>query len=135
MPISSGELAQIVWAETSDLGYGNSDGTGAVNGVRRLLSQLAASTDGAGFEKRKSLPPVNDPRYGDSVRAVLEIAENSKAAVPPQSRLIIWEAGTDKLRPNQRTSPPPPPPWSTMPIEGITHQLRIDVLGGRLIDV
>ena len=49
MGLPAGELAEIVWAETRALGPAPGDGTGSINGVRRLIALLAASTGGAGF--------------------------------------------------------------------------------------
>lgn len=134
MALSSGELAQIVWAETKDLPPGKADGTGDVNGIRRLVAQLAASLDGAGFDRRASLPPVSDRNFGDTARGIMSIAETARDAGQPQSRLIFWEAGSNTVRPNAGTSSPPAP-WSTMPAEGITYQGRFQLAGGRIVDV
>jgi hypothetical protein len=54
MARSATEIAQIVWAETSDLGPSGPGGKGDVNAVRRSIAQLAASTVGDGFPKRKA---------------------------------------------------------------------------------
>jgi hypothetical protein len=135
MPLRSSELAQIVWAETKTLGYGKADGSGDVNGIRRMVAQLAASTNGEGFDKRESPPPTNDPVYGDTVSGLLSICEGAQNAGAPQGRLIFWEAGDKTDRPNPATTPPPPAPWNTMQA-GITYQGRFQpVVGGRLIDV
>jgi hypothetical protein len=132
--LSSGELAQIVWAETKDLPPGKADGTGDVNGIRRLVAQLAASLDGNGFDKRASLPPVSERGYGDTARAIMAIAETAKDAAQPQSRLIFWEAGDNTIRPNAAAGAPPPP-WSTMTADGITYQGRFQLAGGRIVDI
>jgi hypothetical protein len=134
MALGSGELAQIVWAETKDLPPGRADGSGDANGIRRLVAQLAASLDGAGFDKRASLPPVSDRVYGDTARAVMAIAETAKDAGQPQSRLIFWEAGDNTVRPSAGATPPPAP-WSTMLADGITYQGRHQLAGGRVVDI
>ncbi|NPU68824.1 hypothetical protein HL667_27740, partial [Bradyrhizobium sp. 83012] len=87
MTLSSGELAQIVWAETKTLGTAPADGSGSVNGVRRLVAQLAAAMDGTGFERRDQLPSVQDRELGGTVRAILSIAEDARSATAPQSRM------------------------------------------------
>lgn len=132
MTLGSGELAQIVWAETKDLPPGKADGTGDANGVRRLLAQLAASVDGAGFEKRASLPSLNDRNFGDTARAVMAIADVAKDAGQPQSRLIFWEAGSNTERPNGGAIAPPTP-WGTA--DGITYHGRAQLVGGRIVDI
>ncbi|MGC2777016.1 MAG: hypothetical protein WA418_15425 [Bradyrhizobium sp.] len=135
MTLSSGELAQIVWAETKALGTAPADGTGSVNGVRRLVAQLAAAVDGAGFDRRDQLPSVQDREFGDTVRAILSITENARGAAAPQSRIIIWEADGDTLRLNKTTTPPPPAPWSDLAADKITHQLHRALANGQTVDV
>jgi hypothetical protein len=136
MPLRSTELAQIVWAETKTLGFGSADGGGQVNGVRRMVAQLAASTNGEGFDRRESLPPTNESVYRDTIAGLLTICEGSQNAAAPQSRLIFWESGDKTDRPNLSTIPPPPTPWTTMPAAGITYQGRFQTqAGGRLVDV
>src|SRR5215472_14161468 len=103
MGLLAGELAEIVWAETKALGPAPSNGTGNLNGVRRLVAFLAASTAGAGFDRRDPLPSVDDRQHGETARAVMLIAEEAKAAVGPQTRLIIWETDGDSLRLNSKT--------------------------------
>ena len=78
MPLRSSELAQIVWAETKTLGFGSADGGGQVNGVRRMVAQLAASTNGEGFDKRELLPPTNNSVYLDTLAGLLTICEELK---------------------------------------------------------
>lgn len=135
MSLGSGELAQIVWAETKALGFGKADGSGDVNEVRRLLAQLAASTNGDGFDRREP-PPNNDSLYRETVAGLFAICEAAQNAVPPQYRLIFWEAGDNTDRPNLSATPPPPAPWATMPAAGITYHGRFQsVGGGRAIDV
>ena len=129
MALPSGDLAQIVWAETKWLDAGNAESSADVNHIRRMVAQLAASTDGQGFDRREPLPATNDSRYGD----LLIIAEEAKMATAPQSRLIFWQAGGDTKRPNRSTKPPPP--WDTISEAGIQHQGRFRGLGGRLFDV
>src|SRR5713101_7379486 len=87
MALPSGDLAQIVWAETKWLDAGNAESSADVNHIRRMVAQLAASTDGQGFDRREPLPATNDSRYGD----LLIIAEEAKMATAPQSRLIFWQ--------------------------------------------
>ena len=135
MTLSSGELAQIVWAETKALGTAPGDGKGSVNGVRRLVGQLAASVDGAGFERRDQLPSVQDRELGDTVRAILSIAEDARSATTPQSRIIIWEADGETLRLNKTTTPPPAAPWPDLPADKITHQLHQRLANGQTVDV
>ncbi|GLH76286.1 hypothetical protein SSBR45G_11940 [Bradyrhizobium sp. SSBR45G] len=135
MTLSSGELAQIVWAETKALGTAPADGSGSVNGVRRLVAQLAASEDGKGFERRDVLPSVQDRDLGGTVRAILSIAEDARNAAAPQSRIIIWEADGDSLRLNTATSPPPPAPWADLAADKITHQLHQGLGNGQTVDV
>ncbi|UFZ05151.1 hypothetical protein LQG66_02170 [Bradyrhizobium ontarionense] len=135
MTLSSGELAQIVWAETKALGNAPADGSGSVNGVRRLVAQLAAAVDGAGFERRDQLPSVQDREFGDTVRAILSITENARGATAPQGRIIIWEADGDTLRLNKTTTPPPPAPWSDLAADKITHQLHQALANGQTVDV
>lgn len=135
MTLSSGELAQIVWAETKALGTAPADGSGSVNGVRRLVAQLAASVDGAGFDRRDQLPSVQDRELGDTVRAILSIAEDARGAAAPQSRIIIWEADGDTLRLNRTTTPPPAAPWAALAADKITHQLHQRLANGQTIDV
>jgi hypothetical protein len=134
MALGSGELAQVVWAETRELPPGRADGSGDVNGIRRLVAQLAASLDGAQFGKRDPLPSVTDTIRGDTARGILAIAEAVKDSAPPQSRLIFWEAGDKTTRPGTVASPAPAP-WSTMPSEGITYQGRYSLPGGRVVDI
>jgi hypothetical protein len=135
MPLGSGELAQIVWAETKALGFGKGDGSGDVNDVRRLVAQLAASTNGEGFERREP-PPDQNGLYRETVLGLFAICEAAQNAVPPQYRLIFWEAGDNTDRPNLSATPPPPAPWATMPAAGITYHGRYQsVGGGRPIDV
>jgi hypothetical protein len=133
MALWSSELAQIVWAESKALGFGRADGSGDVNVIRRMVAQLAASTNGDGFDKREPLPATNDKVYGDTVTGLLSICEGAQNASAPQSRLILWEAGDRTDRPNPATEPAPPPPWNTMQA-GITYQGRFQP-GGRLIDI
>ncbi|WP_315720657.1 MULTISPECIES: hypothetical protein [unclassified Bradyrhizobium] len=135
MTLSSGELAQIVWAETKTLGTAPADGSGSVNGVRRLVAQLAAAMDGAGFERRDQLPSVQDRELGGTVRAILSIAEDARSATAPQSRIIIWEADSNTLQLNTRTSPPPPAPWADLAADKITHQLHQTLVNGQTVDV
>ncbi len=135
MPLGSGELAQIVWAETKALGFGKADGSGDVNDVRRLVAQLAASTNGEGFERREP-PPDKESLYRETVLGLFLICEVAQNAVPPQYRLIFWEAGENTDRPKLSATPPPPAPWATMPVAGITYHGRFQsVGGGRAIDV
>jgi hypothetical protein len=133
MALTAGELAQVVWAETRPLGIGLADGTGAVNAVRRLIAQLAASTGGVGFERRAPLPAINDPRYGDSVRAIMAIADQAKNASAPQSRLIIWPAGEDSSKLGVTAESPPPKPWDSA--SSIANQLRFQLANGEAFDV
>lgn len=135
MALSSGELAQIVWAETKALGTAPADGTGSVNGVRRLIARLAAADDGTGFGRRDQLPSVQDRESGDTVRAILSIAEDARSATAPQSRLIIWEADGEALRLNKTTSPPPPAPWGDLPADKVVHQLHQKLANGQTVDV
>jgi hypothetical protein len=135
MTLSSGELAQIVWAETKTLGTAPADGSGSVNGVRRLIAQLAAAVDGTGFERRDQLPSVQDRELGGTVRAILSIAEDARSATAPQSRIIIWEADSNTLQLNTRTSPPPPAPWADLAADKITHQLHQTLVNGQTVDV
>jgi hypothetical protein len=135
MPFGSGELAQIVWAETKALGFGRADGSGDVNDVRRLVAQLAASTNGEGFERRE-VPPDLNGLYRETVLGLSSVCEASQNAAPPQYRLIFWEAGDSTDRPNLATTPPPPAPWATMPVAGINYRGRFQpVGGGRPVDV
>jgi hypothetical protein len=103
MTLRSSELAQIVWAETKALGVGKPDGSGDVNDVRRMVAQLAASTNGDGFDRRESLPPTNDRVYRDTIAGLLAICEGAQNAVAPQNRLIFWQAGDSTDRPNPAT--------------------------------
>ncbi|CCD93215.1 membrane hypothetical protein [Bradyrhizobium sp. ORS 375] len=135
MTLPSGELAQIVWAETKPLGSAPADGSGSVNGVRRLIAQLAASVDGAGFTRRDVLPSVQDRELGGTVRAILAIAEDARGATAPQSRVIIWEADGETLQLNSTTSPPPPTPWADLAADKITHQLHQPLTNGQTVDV
>jgi hypothetical protein len=135
MPISAGELAQIVWAETHDLGVADSDGSGDVNKVRRLVAQLAASTGGVGFDKRKALPSTTDAIFGGSASAIMKIADDAKDQQPPQSCLIIWDAGPDSSKVNLATKIKPPEPWASINSNAITNQLHRALPGGRTIDV
>ena len=114
MPLSVGELGQIVWAETSALGPGRADGSGDVNAVRRLVAQLAASLSGAGFNRRQPLPALTDPQYGETSGAIKGIAEAVKDAAAPQPRLIFWDAGRASSKLNVATDPPPPEPWKVL---------------------
>jgi hypothetical protein len=135
MPISAGELAQIVWAETSDLGVADSDGSGDVNKVRRLVAQLAASTGGVGFDKRKSLPLANDSIYGGTATAIMKIADDAKDLGAPESHLIIWDAGPDSSKLNLATKTRLPEPWASINPNTITNQLHRTLPSGRTIDV
>src|SRR5262249_12437773 len=135
MGLLAGELAEIVWAETRALGPAPSNGTGNLNGVRRLVALLAASSVGAGFDRRDPLPSVDDRQYGDSARAIMLIAEEAKAAVGPQSRLIIWEADSDALRLNTKTDPPVPDPWGKIAPDQITNHLHEPLPNGRTVGV
>jgi hypothetical protein len=135
MSLLSGEIAQIVWAETKSLGSGDADGSGDVNQVRRLVAQLAASVDGVGFSKREALPSLTDPKYGDTVRALTSIADAAVGSTPPQRRMIFWVAGDDTQRPVSMTNLPPPPPWKTMPEEGIIYIGRFKLTNRRELDV
>src|SRR5262249_7705676 len=94
-----------------------------------------AAADGAGFARRDQLPSVQDREFGDTVRAVLAIAEDARSATTPQSRLIIWEADGETLRLNKRTSPPPPAPWADLPADKITHELHQQLANGQTVDV
>jgi hypothetical protein len=133
MALLAGELAQIVWAETQSLGIGRADGTGDINNVRRLVAQLAASTGGAGFEKRAALPPLDDPHYGETARAIMMIADQSKDASGPQSRLIIWPGGRDSSKLND--TPRTPEPWASIDPASIRNILRFILPNGDTIDV
>jgi hypothetical protein len=135
MALLAGELAEIVWAETRALGSAPADGTGSVNSVRRLVALLAASTNGAGFERYEPVPSVQDRQLGDAARALMSIAENAKAATAPQSRLIIWQADGESLRLNNKTSPPPPAPWDNIAYDKIFHQLHQPLSNGQTVDV
>ncbi|WOJ90453.1 hypothetical protein RZS28_03920 [Methylocapsa polymorpha] len=135
MALTAGELAQIVWAETRLMGIGLADGTGAVNGARRLVAQLAASSGGLGFERREPLPAINDQRYGDSVRALMAIVDQAKNASAPQSRLIVWPAGEDPSKLNLTTDRPPPKPWSSTSADSIANQLRFELRNGSTFDI
>jgi hypothetical protein len=135
MALLAGELAEIVWAETKAFGPTPGDGSGNLNGVRRLVAQLAASTAGAGFDKREALPSVDDRRYGETARAIMLIAETAKSATGPQNPLIIWEANEEPAGLNSKTDPPPPP-WDALAPDHITNHLRQQLLpNGRSIDV
>jgi hypothetical protein len=134
MPLLAGELAQIVWAETQSLGIGRVDGTGDINNVRRLVAQLAASTGGAGFAKRAALPPLDDPHYGETARAIMMIADQSKDASGPQSRLIFWPGGLDSSKLNAASDPRPPEPWASIDPASITNILRFTLPNGGAID-
>jgi hypothetical protein len=136
MGLLAGELAEIVWAETKAFGPAPGDGTGNLNGVRRLVALLAASTGGVGFDKREPLLSVDDRRYGDTARAIMLIAENAKAVAGPQNRLIIWEANDDPSRLNTKTDPPAPEPWDKLAPNRITNHLHQQLLpNGRTVDV
>ena len=135
MSISAGELAQIVWAETSDLGVAESDSSGDVNKVRRLVAQLAASTSGVGFEKRRSMPLTTDNLYGGTAAAIMKIADDAKDLTSPQSHLIIWYAGPDRSKLNLATKPKPPEPWASINPNTITNLLHHTLSNGRTVDV
>jgi hypothetical protein len=136
MALLAGELAEIVWAETKAFGPTPGDGSGNLNGVRRLVAQLAAATGGTGFDKREALPSVDDRRYGETARAIMLIAESAKSAAGPQNPLIIWEANEDPAGLNSKTDPPPPAPWDQLAPDQITNHLRQQLLpNGRSIDV
>jgi len=135
MPISAGELAQIVWAETGDLGVADADGSGDINKVRRLLAQLAASASGVGFNKRRSVPLTTDNFYGGTATAIMKIADDAKDLTAPQSHLIIWDAGPDQSKLNPATKPPPPEPWASVNPNTITNQLHYTLPSGRAVDV
>jgi hypothetical protein len=135
MPLSVGELGQIVWAETSALGPGRADGSGDVNAVRRLVAQLAASLSGAGFNRRQPLPALTDPQYGETSGAIIGIAEAVKDAAAPQPRLIFWDAGPASSKLNVATDPPPPEPWASLDPSAISNKLRQQISDGRTIDV
>src|SRR3954453_3609388 len=122
MALLAGEIAEIVWAETRALGEAPGDGSGNVNGVRRLVADLGAPTPGTGLARRESLPSVDDRRYGETARAIMRIAEDAKAVTTPQNRLIIWETNDESTELNTRTDPPPPAPWGELaPGQIITH--------------
>jgi hypothetical protein len=133
--LTAGELAQIVWAETRAMGIGPVDGTGAVNNVRRVVAQLAASTGGQGFGRRDPLPGINDARYGDSIRAIMAIVDQVKDASAPQSRLIVWPAGLDPSRLNVTGDVSPPKPWDLASPDSITSRLRFTLGNGASFDV
>jgi hypothetical protein len=135
MPISAGELAQIVWAETSDLGVAEPTNSGDVNKVERLIAQLAASTSGVGFKKRRSVPPTGDAFYGGTALAIMKIADEAKDFSAPQRHLIIWDAGPDRTELDLGTTPPPPAPWASSGQKQITNQLHYTLPTGRTIDV
>ena len=122
MALLAGEIAEIVWAETRAFGAAAGDGSGNVNGVRRLVAGLAASTAGAGFDKREPLPSVDDRRYGETARAIMRIAEDARAVTAPQNRLIIWEASDDSAELNGKTDPPPPAPWGELALGQIIRR-------------
>jgi hypothetical protein len=130
-----GQLAEIVWAETKRLGFGRPDGSGDINDVRRLVAQLAAAKEGAGFDRREALPLTTDPMYGETARGIMAIVDEAKDAQESQSRVIIWRASTDGSRPYPSTQPPPPPPWSTIAPAAIMHRLRHALPDGRIVDV
>ena len=136
MTLLAGEISEIVWAETKAFGAAPSDGSGNVNGVRRLIAALAASTGGAGFERRESLPSVDDRRYGDTARAIMRIAEDARAVAAPQNRLIVWETNDESTALNGQTDPPPPAPWGELAPGQIINHLRQQLLpNGNTIDV
>ena len=136
MALLAGEIAEIVWAETRAFGEAAGDGSGNVNGVRRLVAVLAASTAGAGFDRRESLPSVDDRRYGETARAIMRIAEDAKAVTTPQNRLIIWETNDESADLNSRTDPPPPAPWGELaPGQIITHLRQQLLPNGNTVDV
>lgn len=136
MALLAGEIAEIVWAETRAFGTAPGDGSGNVNGVRRLVAGLAASTGGTGFEKREPLPSVDDRRYGETARAIMRIAEDAKAVTAPQNRLIIWETNDDSAELNAKTDPPPPPPWGDLAPGQLINHLRQQLLpNGNTVDV
>jgi hypothetical protein len=135
MSLSASELAQIVWAETNALGPSRADGSGDVNGVRRLVAQLAASLSGARFNKRQALPPLTDPQYGETARAIMGIADAAKDAATPQPRLIFWNAGPVSSKLNVATNPSPPEPWASADPSAISNKLRQQISDGRTIDV
>ena len=136
MALLAGEIAEIVWAETRALGEAPGDGSGNVNGVRRLVAGLAASTGGTGFDKREPLPSVDDRRYGETARAIMRIAEDAKAVTTPQNRLIIWETNDDTAELNVSTDPPPPAPWGEIAPGQVISHLRQQLLpNGNTVDV
>ena len=136
MALLAGEIAEIVWAETMAFGAAPGDGSGNVNGVRRLVAVLAASTAGAGFDRRKPLPSVDDRRYGETARAIMRIAEEAKGVTAPQNRLIIWEASDESTNLNSKSDPPPPAPWSDLTPEQNINQLSHQLLpNGNTVDV
>jgi hypothetical protein len=133
MTMGVGELAQVLWAETQSLGIGRRDGTGDTNNVRRAVAQLAASMGGMGFDKRASLPALDDTRYGDTVQAIATIADQARAAAAPQNRLIVWRAGPDTSR--LATDPRPPEPWASIDPASIVNLLRYELPSGDSIDI
>lgn len=135
MALLSGEIAQILWAETKSLGDSSADGSGDVNQVRKLVARLVASADGAGFGKREAPPSLNDPQFGGAVRALMSIVDTAVGSTPPERRMIFWAAGDEKERPTSKSNPQPPSPWNTIPVEGIIHHGRFALTNGREIDV
>jgi hypothetical protein len=123
------ELAQIVWAETRALGTAPADGSGDVNGVRRLVAELAASVAGKGFDKRASVLPT-----GDTAKALGLIADAAKDTPLPVSRLIFWE--TDSNSSNlSSASREPPPPWDAISPDEAKFVNSFVLPGGRVISV
>ena len=135
MALTSGELAQIVWAETKWLGPGAADGTGNLNFVRLAIAQLAASTGGAGFDKREPVPSVSDANFGATAKQVMEIAQRAIDSPQPRHRLIVWPAGPDPDKLNLQTDPPPPDPWASLEPSAIAKQLRLQIGNSGAVDI
>ncbi len=135
MALTGGELAQILWAETKLFGPGAADGSGPLNFVRLSIAQLAASTAGAGFDRREPVPSVADPDLGAAAKQALEIAERAVGAAAPQPRLIVWPAGTETAKLNGRTDPPPPEPWASLDPAGLAKQMRLQIADVGALDV
>lgn len=107
----------------------------AANKVRRLIAQLAASTSGVRFKKRRSVPPTRDAFYGGTALAIMKIADDAKDLSAPQGHLIIWDAGSDRTELDVGTTPPPPARWASSSQKQITNQLHYTLPSGRTIDV
>src|SRR5262245_9272347 len=127
MALAPLELAQIVWAETRALGIAPADGSGDVNGVRRLVAELAASVAGKGFDKRASILPT-----GDTAKALGLIADAAKDTPSPVSRLIFWETTNPR---NLSSANRPPPPWDAISPDKAEFINSFALSGGRVISV